>query len=112
MTDVNPIEDDLDTQILRSSAWAVLGYGGTQALSFVTMLVMARLLVPEDFGVVALALAILAVAQVAQESGLGAALIVYRGDLRRAAASVAICSPLIACGLYLVCFAAAPVSAK
>jgi teichuronic acid exporter len=112
MTDVNPIEDDLDTQIMRSSAWAVLGYGGTQALSFFTMLVMARLLVPADFGVVALALAILAVAQVAQESGLGAALIVFRGDLRRAAASVSICSPLLACGLYLVCFAAAPVSAK
>jgi O-antigen/teichoic acid export membrane protein len=112
MTDPDLKQDDLDTKIMRSSAWAVLGYGGTQALSFVTMLVMARLLAPDDFGVVALALAILAVAQVAQESGLGAALIVHRGDLRRAAASVSVCSPLIACGLYLVCFAAAPVVAE
>ena len=112
MTDANPKQDDLDTKILRSSAWAVLGYGGTQALSFLTMLVLARLLAPDDFGVIALALAILAIAQVAQESGLGAALIVYRGDLRRAAASVSVCSPLMACGLYLVCFAAAPVFAE
>jgi O-antigen/teichoic acid export membrane protein len=112
MTEVNPKQDDLDTKILRSSAWAVLGYGGTQALSFLTMLVLARLLAPEDFGVVALAIAIIAVAQVAQESGMGAALIVHRGDLRRAAASVSVFSPLMACGLYLSCFAAAPVFAE
>jgi lipopolysaccharide exporter len=112
MTDAHPKQDDLDTQILRSSGWAVLGYGGSHALSFLTLLVMARLLAPDDFGVVALALAILAVAQVAQESGLGAALIVHRGDLRRAAASVSVCSPLIACGAYLVCFAAVPVFAE
>jgi O-antigen/teichoic acid export membrane protein len=112
MTDAYPKQDDLDTKIMRSSAWAVLGYGGAQGLSFLTMLVLARLLAPDDFGVAALALAILAIAQVAQESGLGAALIVHRGDLRRAAASVSVCSPLIACGLYVVCFAAAPVFAE
>jgi O-antigen/teichoic acid export membrane protein len=111
MTEADPKRDDLDTKIMRSSAWAVLGYGGTQALSFLTLIVLARLLAPDQFGVVALALAILAIAQVAQESGLGAALIVHRGDLRRAAASVSVCSPLIACGLYLVCFGAAPVFA-
>lgn len=104
--------DDLDTKIVRGSAWAVLGYGGTQALSLITMLVLARLLVPEDFGVVALAFAVLAVAQIAQESGLGAALIVYSGDLRRAAASVLVFSPLVALALYVVCFLAAPVAAS
>jgi O-antigen/teichoic acid export membrane protein len=104
-------QDDLDTKVMRSSAWAVLGYGGTHALSFVTMLVLARLLVPEDFGLVALAFSLLAVALIAQESGLGAALIVYRGDLRRAAAAVSIFSPLVACGLYVLCFAVAPVAA-
>jgi O-antigen/teichoic acid export membrane protein len=112
MTDAKPNPDDLDTKIMRSSAWAVLGFGGTQGLSFLTMLVLARLLAPDDFGVAALALAILAVAQVAQESGMGAALIVHRGDLRRAAASVSVFSPLIAGGLYLVCFAVAPILAE
>jgi O-antigen/teichoic acid export membrane protein len=104
--------DDLGTKIVRGSAWAALGYGGAQALSFVTMLFLARLLVPEEFGVVAIALALLAVAQVAQESGLGAALIVYRGDLRRAAACVLVFSPIIAVGLYVLFFAAAPVAAS
>jgi PST family polysaccharide transporter len=103
--------DDLDTKIMRSSAWATLGYGGTNALSLLTTIVLARLLLPEDFGVVALALALLAVAYIAQESGLGAALIVYRGDLPRAAAAVMVFSPLVALCLYVVFFAAAPIAA-
>lgn len=104
--------DDLDTKIMRGSAWAIVGYGGTQALSLVTMLVLARILAPEDFGVVALALALLAVAQIAQESGLGAALIVHRGDLRSAAACVALFSPVVALGLYVAFFIAAPLAAR
>jgi O-antigen/teichoic acid export membrane protein len=99
---------ELDTKIMRSSAWAVVGYGGTHALSLVSTIVLARLLVPEDFGVVALSTAVLAVAYLAQESGLGAALIVHRGDLRPAAASAAIFSPVVATALYGLAFAFAP----
>ena len=82
MTDIGNDPDELDTRIMRSSAWAVLGFGGTNALSLVTTIVLARLLDPEDFGLVALTLAVLAVAYLAQESGLGAALVVHRGELR------------------------------
>jgi hypothetical protein len=99
---------ELDTKIMRSSAWAVLGYGGTHALSLVATIVLARLLVPADFGLVALSTAVLAVAYLAQESGLGAALVVHRGDLRPAAASAAIFSPLVAFGLYVAAFVASP----
>jgi O-antigen/teichoic acid export membrane protein len=101
-------DDELDTRIMRGSAWAVLGYGGSNALSLVTTIVLARLLVPADFGLVALTLALLAVAYLAQESGLGAALVVHRGDMRPAAASAAIFSPVVAMGLYVVAFVAAP----
>jgi O-antigen/teichoic acid export membrane protein len=104
-------DDELDTKIMRGSAWAVLGYGGTNALSLVTTIVLARLLVPADFGLVALALAVLAVAYLAQESGLGAALVVHRGDLRPAAASAMVFSPVVASGLYAAAFVLAPVLA-
>ena len=103
--------DELDTKIMRGSAWATLGFGGIQALQLITMLVLARLLVPADFGVVAIALSLLAIAQIAQESGLGAALIVHRGDMRVAAASVSVFAPVVAVGLYLVVFAVAPLAA-
>jgi PST family polysaccharide transporter len=103
--------DELDTKIMRSSAWALLGFGGLNVASLLTTIVLARLLTPNDFGLVALTLAILAVAQIAQESGLGAALIVHREDLRPAAASVAVFAPVIGLGLYGVVFAAAPLLA-
>ena len=108
----DPRQEDLDTKIMRSSAWSLLGYGGAHALALPTTLVLARLLAPEDFGVVALAVALLAVAQIAQDSGLGASLIVYRGDLRRAAASVSIFSPLVALVLYGLFFVGAPFAAS
>jgi PST family polysaccharide transporter len=104
--------DELDTKIVRSSAWALLGFGGSNVFALATTIVLARLLVPEDFGLVALVLAVLAVAQIAQESGLGAALIVYRGELRPAAASVVAIAPLIAIGLYGIVFVGAPLFAE
>jgi O-antigen/teichoic acid export membrane protein len=108
----DPSQDELDTRIMRSTAWAVLGYGGANALGLVTTLVLARLLAPDDFGVIALAVALLAVAQIAQDSGLGAALIVHRGDMRRAAAAVAVFSPLVGIALYIVFVVAAPGAAS
>ncbi|MGH7540899.1 MAG: lipopolysaccharide biosynthesis protein, partial [Gemmatimonadota bacterium] len=107
----DPRTEELDTRIMRSSAWAFVGYGGANALALVTTLVLARLLVPEDFGIVALSLSLLAVAQIVQDSGLAASLIVHRGDMRRAAATVLVFSPLVATGLYAVFFAAAPLAA-
>jgi O-antigen/teichoic acid export membrane protein len=104
--------DELDTKIVRSSAWALLGFGGLNLLSLATTIVLARLLVPDDFGVVALTLAVLAVASIAQESGLGAALIVHRGDLRRAAATVSVFSPFVSLVLYATVFALAPLFAE
>jgi len=41
-------------RILRSSSWLVLGYGGSQFLRLVSNLILARLLFPEAFGLMAL----------------------------------------------------------
>ncbi len=111
MTDERTSHDELDTKIMRGSAWAAFGYGGTNVLSLVTTIVLARLLVPADFGLVSLTLTLLAVAHLAQESGLGAALIVHKRDLRRAAASVLVFSPFIGLAMYSAIFLLAPLLA-
>ncbi len=103
--------DELDTKIMRSSAWAVFGYGSTNVLSLITTVILARLLLPADFGLVALTLTLLAVAHLAQESGLGAALIVHKSDLRRAAASALVFSPFVGLAMYSAIFALAPLLA-
>ena len=104
MTDARTEHDELDTRIMRGSAWAVFGYGSTNVLSLVTTIVLARLLVPSDFGLVSLTLTLLAVAHLAQESGLGAALIVHKRDLRKAAASVFVFSPFVGLAMYSAIF--------
>jgi O-antigen/teichoic acid export membrane protein len=44
----------LVARVLRSSSWLVLGYGGSQALRLAANLILARLLFPEAFGLMAL----------------------------------------------------------
>ncbi len=44
----------LMARVLRSTSWIMIGYGGSQALRLVANLVLARLLFPEAFGLMAL----------------------------------------------------------
>lgn len=46
--------NQLVARVLRSSSWLVLGYGGSQALRLASNLILARLLFPEAFGLMAL----------------------------------------------------------
>lgn len=46
--------DGLVARVMRSSAWTVLGYGGSQAMRLLSNLILTRLLYPEAFGIMAL----------------------------------------------------------
>lgn len=59
--------------------WSILGEAATRIASPVVLLVLAALLSPEDFGVVAAATVVIALAQALSEAGLGRA-IVQRQD--------------------------------
>src|SRR3954467_15547662 len=100
--------DELDVKIMRSSAFATIGFGGTHALSPLTTMVLARLLTPADFGLVALTVSLLAFTHLVQESGLGTAVVVPRGNVKHAAASAALFTPVVGVALYAICFIAAP----
>lgn len=103
---------DLRQQSVRGFAWTLIGWAGNRIVVLVLTLMLARLLVPEDFGLVTAALTVIAFLDAALDLGLGAA-VVYdqdRGIGRRVrtaftlniALSVTIslvgaaCSPLIA----------------
>ena len=75
------------------------------------MLVLARVLTPADFGLVALATLVVSVLGYVQESGVGAALVHFRGDPRETASSALVFAS--ASGLALACIVAlaAPVYA-
>ncbi|HEY5260810.1 MAG TPA: lipopolysaccharide biosynthesis protein [Solirubrobacteraceae bacterium] len=65
----------LGTRTLRSMAWAYSAYVGGRALVLVSTAILARLLVPTDFGVVALALVFTTFLEAVKDLGLGEALI-------------------------------------
>ncbi|WP_435259334.1 oligosaccharide flippase family protein [Thioclava sp. FR2] len=46
--------DGLVARVMRSSAWTVLGYGGSQAMRLLSNLILTRLLYPEAFGIMTL----------------------------------------------------------
>ncbi|SET54818.1 oligosaccharide flippase family protein [Geodermatophilus poikilotrophus] len=64
-----------DRTAWHSFAWAGLSFGTTKLAVFVSTLVLARILVPEDFGVVAAAMTVVALFEIGLDLGVGSALI-------------------------------------
>lgn len=65
--------------------WTTLAWGGNRVVIFVLTLVLARLLTPEDFGLVTAALTLIAMLDAALDLGVGAAVVAdqERGITRR-----------------------------
>ena len=70
---------ELGRRAFRGFMWAAASYAGGRLLVFAATLVLARLLVPDEFGLVAFALAVMHYLEYLTDLGLGAAL-VYRSD--------------------------------
>jgi PST family polysaccharide transporter len=66
---------------LRGVLWSYVSFGSGRVLNFVATLILARLLVPAEFGVFAFAMAIAAYLDVLRDLGVGAS-IIYRSDAR------------------------------
>lgn len=59
----------------RNFGWGALSFGANRLLVFISTLVLARILVPEDFGTVAAAMAVVLYFEIALDLGVGAAVI-------------------------------------
>lgn len=71
-----------ERKILGGTLWTFLSYSTNRVLTFATTLVLARLLVPADFGLLALATITIGLFGLLRDLGLGSALVV-RQDLTR-----------------------------
>jgi O-antigen/teichoic acid export membrane protein len=68
----------LDRSLLRGVAWTAAGKWASQALSWVSWLIVARLLTPEDYGLVGMAAIYLGLITLLSEFGLGTAVLAVR----------------------------------
>lgn len=98
--------------VIKSLVWKLFERSGTQGIQFIIQIILARLLCPEDYGVLAILLAFIAIANVFVQSGLNTALIQKKDADNEDFSSVFWVSLVIALVLYFVIFLAAPYIAK
>lgn len=90
--------------ILSSLLWKFLERGGTQGAQFVVSIVLARLLSPEDFGLIALVIIFITLANVFVQSGFNTALIQKKNADNLDFSSVFYASLCVSLILYLILF--------
>lgn len=96
------------TQVVSSFLWKLMERGGTQGIQFIVQIVLARLLLPEDYGIIALVVIFTQIAGVFVQSGLNTALIQKKNADEVDFSSVFYLSLAIACLLYVGLFFTAP----
>lgn len=65
----------LKSKVLYGLFWRFMESGGTQGIQFMVSIILARLLLPKDFGIIGLITVYIQVANVFIQSGFGTALI-------------------------------------
>ncbi|WP_252374792.1 MULTISPECIES: oligosaccharide flippase family protein [unclassified Nonomuraea] len=96
----------------RGLRWSLLGNLVMKAGSFVMSLVLARLLVPEDFGVFAIALAATQFVIYINDAGVISATVQWRGRLEEVAPTATVVAILSSAGLYALFWVIAPFYAR
>ena len=100
------------SQALSGLMWRFLERFGAQGVTFVVSIILARLLDPEVYGIVAIVTVFTAILNVFIDSGLGNALIQKKDADDLDFSSVFFFNLFMCVALYLLLFAAAPLIAK
>ncbi len=103
--------DALKQKMMGAVAWNTVEKAGQQVLQFLAGIVFARLLAPEDFGVMGIIMIVVALSLVLIESGYGHALIRKATITQDDYTSVYYFNLFTACVLYLLLFVTAPLIA-
>jgi len=96
---------------VRGVFWSYVSFAGSKLLAFISTVILARLLLPTEFGQIGFALIVVGYLDIAGDLGVGAALI-YEQKRTREAANIAFVISLMA-GVFWFClaFALAPLAA-
>lgn len=100
------------SKVLSSLFWKFMERGGTNGIQFVVQIVLARLLSPKDFGLIALVTVFITLATVFVQRGFSTALIQKKDADRVDFSSVFYLSLFVAGLLYIILFFTAPLIAN
>lgn len=101
-------ESNTNNKVLFGLFWKLMERGGTQGIQFIIQIILARLLVPEDYGVIALITIFIAIANIFVQSGFNTALIQKKDADEIDFSSVFYLSLFVAGVLCIILFFTAP----
>ena len=104
--------NELKSSMVSSVLWKILERGGNSIVSLVVQIVMARLLAPEQFGMLSIMLVFVNMGNVIVQSGMNTAIIQAKRIDRIDCSTVFWMSFAISLGLYVVIFVASPMIAS
>jgi len=99
-------------KILSSIIWKFLEQGGTQGVQFIVSIVLARLLTPEDYGLIAIVIIFITIANVFIQSGFNTALIQKKNADEIDFSSILYLNLFVAGLLYVILYFISPFIAK
>lgn len=102
-------ENNYKKSVITSLVWKLLERGGTQGIQFVVQIVLARLLLPEDYGTIALITIVINVANVFVQSGFNTALIQKKDANSIDFSSVFYFTVVFSSFIYLILYIFSPV---
>lgn len=102
----NPV--NLGASIRRGSAWLFFGNTGTQVINFLVGIVLARLLAPADFGMLATISIFTGIAGFIAGGGMGQALVRAKETTKQDYDIVFTLQLIVGCLIYVIFFFAAP----
>lgn len=106
------MSENLGKRTTRGVAWSSLESFGGAALTVATTMILARLVTPEDYGLVAVLQIFVAVGLLLVESGFSTALIRLKTRTKRHESTVLAFNLAIALAIYLVIFFCSPLIAS
>ena len=99
-------------KIAKSFIWSLLEKFGSQGLQFIISIILARILLPEDYGIVALIQIFIQIANVFVVDGFNTALIQKKDSDELDFSSVFFATCIIAFLLYVIIFFLSPIIAS
>lgn len=101
-------KDNLKTNVISSLFWKFLERGGVMGVEFIVQIILARLLLPEDYGIIALIAFFISLSRTFVQSGFGTALIQKKEVIDEDYSSVFYLTFGTAFVFYCILFVAAP----
>lgn len=103
---------DLKTKTLSGMIWSFVQRFGTMAISFVSNIVLARLLTPDDYGTIGMLMIFIAVANTFVDGGFGSALIQKKEPTKEDYSTIFWWNMFLSVVLYGLLFLGAPAVAR